>query len=114
MIRTPAHIRDTGTTSAGAINTAGRAPSAAVPVMPDYLGRTLGYAAMAVIMVAGVVEGFHAVWLFGMAGFAMVWPHLAQLFSLDARRRSSPTIRQRMLLMDSAISGVFIGSLGLD
>jgi len=113
MIRTPAHIRDTGTTSAGAINTAGRAPSAAVPVMPDYLGRTLGYAAMAVIMVAGVVEGFHAVWLFGMAGFAMVWPHLAQLFSLDARRRSSPTIRQRMLLMDSAISGVFIGSLGL-
>jgi class 3 adenylate cyclase len=81
--------------------------------MPDYLGRTLGYAAMAVIVVAGIAEGVYSVWLFGMAGFAMVWPHLAQLFSLDARKRNSPTVRQHLLLIDSAISGVFIGSLGL-
>jgi class 3 adenylate cyclase len=81
--------------------------------MPDYLGRTLGYAAMAVIVVAGIAEGVYSVWLFGMAGFAMVWPHLAQLFSLDARKRNSPTVRQHLLLIDSAISGAFIGSLGL-
>ena len=113
MSRASANIRDTGTTPANAIDTAEETPATTVPIMPDYLGRTLGYAAMAVIMVAGIVEGPHSVWLFGMAGFAMVWPHLAQLLSLDARKRSSPTIRQHLLLIDSAISGAFIGSLGL-
>lgn len=113
MIRAPANIRDSGTTRANAMDPAGGTPSATVPIMPDYLGRTLGYAAMAVIVVAGIAEGVYSVWLFGMAGFAMVWPHLAQLFSLDARKRNSPTVRQHLLLIDSAISGAFIGSLGL-
>ena len=113
MSRASANIRDTGTTPANAIDTAEETPATTVPIMPDYLGRTLGYAAMAVIMVAGIIEGLHSVWLYGMAGFAMVWPHLAQLFSLDARKRNSPTIRQHLLLIDSAISGAFIGSLGL-
>ncbi|WP_026224274.1 MASE2 domain-containing protein [Marinobacter gelidimuriae] len=88
-------------------------PAAAAPIMPDYLGRILGYAAMAVIMVAGVAEGLYSEWLFGMAGFAIVWPHLAQLFALDGRKRNSTTVRQNLLLIDCAISGAFIGSLGL-
>ncbi|MEH6355984.1 MAG: adenylate/guanylate cyclase domain-containing protein [Marinobacter sp.] len=113
MSRASANIRDTGKIPANAFDTAEETPAPAVPIMPDYLGRTLGYAAMAVIMVAGIIEGHHSVWLYGMAGFAIVWPHLAQLFSLDARKRNSPTIRQQLLLIDSAISGAFIGSLGL-
>jgi adenylate cyclase len=113
MIRAPSNIRDTGKIPANAIDSAEGTPSTTVHIMPDYLGRTLGYAAMAAIMIAGIADGVHSVWLFGMAGFAIVWPHLAQLFSLDARKRNSSTIRQHLLLIDSAISGAFVGSLGL-
>ena len=113
MSRASANIRGTATTSAIITNTAAETPATTVPIMPAYLGRTLGYAAIAVIVVASVFEGRHSEWLFGMAGFALVWPHLAQLFSMDARKRNSPTIRQNLLLIDSAIAGAFIGSLGL-
>lgn len=110
MSRASANIRGTGTTPANAIDTAEETP---VPIMPPYLGRTLGYAAVAVIVVAAAVGRLHSEWLFGMAGFALVWPHLAQLFSLDARKRNSTTVGQNLLLIDCAISGAFIGSLGL-
>ena len=113
MSRASANIPGTGTTSASVINSAIEAPVTTAPIMPAYLGRTLGYAAVAVIVVASAVGGIHSEWLFGMAGFAMAWPHLAQLFSLDARKRNSPTIRQNLLLIDCAISGAFMGSLGL-
>nr|WP_228706177.1 MASE2 domain-containing protein [Marinobacter sp. LV10R520-4] len=113
MSRASANIPVTGTTPASVMDIAVETPVNTVSIMPAYLGRTLGYTAVAVIVVAAAVGRLHSEWLFGMAGFALVWPHLAQLFSLDARKRNSTTVGQNLLLIDCAISGAFIGSLGL-
>jgi len=113
MSRATANTHESGKTPANSVSTTVEKAVTTMSIIPAYFGRTLGYAAVAVIAVATAIGSSQSEWLFAMAGFAIVWPHLAQLFALDARKRNSPTVRHNLLLIDCAISGAFIGSLGL-
>ncbi len=113
MNRITATASGRNNTPSHASNVATKLPTTTLPIMPDYLGRLLGYAAMALIMISGIAEGLYSNWFFALVGFALAWPHMAKLFSLGACERKSPTIRQRLLLIDAGIAGAFVGAIGL-
>ena len=113
MSRTLANADSSNHIPLQSANVTAKLAATTLPVLPDYLGRVMGYAAMAVIMLGGIAEGLYSTWFFALIGFALAWPHLAQLFSLGTHERNSPTIRQRLILIDAGIAGAFIGAIGL-
>ncbi|MDX1589906.1 MAG: adenylate/guanylate cyclase domain-containing protein [Oleiphilaceae bacterium] len=79
----------------------------AIPPMPDYHARVLGYMAGAAILLTGVMTGeFHplVIWLVPMA---LLWPHLLYFACQTWLPQRSARMRQRLMLVD----GVLIGSL---
>ena len=85
----------------------------AVPPMPDYNGRVLAYTAAAVILAAGMFEGVFSTDMYWLLAGSLAWPHLAYYISHRTILRKSTRIRNKMLLLDCALGGAFIGALGL-
>lgn len=85
----------------------------AIPPMPDYKGRILAYSATAAIIVAGLFQGIFASWMLWLVAGAFTWPHVVYYLTRRTFLRRSPRIRQKMLLVDCAIGGSFVGLIGL-
>jgi class 3 adenylate cyclase len=79
----------------------------AIPPMPDYHARVLGYMAGAAILGTGVfLDHFHD-YLIWFVPLALIWPHVLYFLSRAIFPRRTPQIRERILLLD----GFLIGSL---
>ena len=85
----------------------------AIPPMPDYSGRILAYTATAGIIVSGILQGVFGMWMLWLLAGALTWPHIVHQVTRKTFLRNSPRIRQKMLLVDCAIGGGFVGCLGL-
>ncbi len=85
----------------------------AIPPMPDYKGRILAYSATAAIIVAGLFQGIFASWMLWLVAGAFTWPHVVYYLTRRTFLRRSLRIRQKMLLVDCAIGGSFVGLIGL-
>ncbi len=85
----------------------------AIPPMPDYKGRILAYSATAAIIVTGLSQGIFASWMGWLVAGALTWPHVVYYLTRRTFLRLSPRIRQKMLLVDCAIGGSFVGLIGL-
>ncbi len=108
----PIDLRNAGTsTSKSALD--GQNKPVAIPPMPDYVGRILAYVATGGIIVAGLAQDVFPDWMVWAVVAAFLWPHIAHQISRRTFLRRSPRIRQKMLLVDCAIGGHFIGMIGL-
>ncbi|MBD3655682.1 MULTISPECIES: adenylate/guanylate cyclase domain-containing protein [Marinobacter] len=85
----------------------------AIPPLPDYSGRLLGYTAAAVMIGVGILENVFANWMYWLIAGALVWPHITYVLTRKTFLNRVQRIRQHMLLVDCAIGGMFIGLLGL-
>ena len=113
MMHAPADLRN-ASASAGKVLSCDQATGpVAIPPMPDYNGRVLGYTTTALIIVTGVLQGAFPQWLMWMAPAAVAWPHIAHMLTRRTFLNRSPRIRQKMLLVDCLIGGAFVGSIGL-
>lgn len=84
-----------------------------IPPMPDYKGRILAYAATSAVIIAGVVDQVFHHWVIWLLVGAVLWPHVVYYLTRYTLLRRSPRIRHKMLLVDCAIGGGFIGITGL-
>lgn len=113
MMNAPAEIRSASSnTSKSAILDSQNNP-VAIPPMPDYNGRILAYMATGSVIAAGLAQGLFASWMVWTLVAAIIWPHVAHQLTRRTFLRNSPRIRQKMLLVDCAIGGGFIGTIGL-
>ena len=85
----------------------------AIPPMPDYSGRILAYTATAGIIVSGILQDVFGLWMLWLLAGALTWPHIVHQVTRKTFLRNSPRIRQKMLLVDCAIGGGFVGCIGL-
>ena len=85
----------------------------AIPPMPDYSGRMLAYTATGSVIASGVAQGVFANWMMWILLAALLWPHIAHQITRRTFLSRSPRIRQKMLLVDCAVGGGFIGTIGL-
>ncbi|MEX0603136.1 MAG: adenylate/guanylate cyclase domain-containing protein [Marinobacter sp.] len=85
----------------------------AIPPMPDYKGRVIAYSATAAIIITGLSKGIFAPWMAWLVAGAFIWPHVVYYLTRRTFLRLSPRIRQKMLLVDCAIGGSFVGLIGL-
>ena len=85
----------------------------AIPPMPDYNGRILAYTSTGAIIATGLAQGLFDSWMIWTLVAAFVWPHFAHQLTRRTFLRNSPRIRQKMLLVDCAIGGAFVGIIGL-
>lgn len=85
----------------------------AIPPMPDYNGRILAYTATGAIIAVGMSQGVFASWMYWLLAGALLWPHIAHLLARRTFLKNSSRIRHKMLLLDCAIGGGFIGTIGL-
>ncbi|MAA63365.1 MAG: adenylate cyclase [Alteromonadaceae bacterium] len=85
----------------------------AIPPMPDYNGRVLAYAGAAAIIFAGLLTETFADWLIWLVPAALLWPHAAHFITRRTMLKRSSRVRPKMLLIDCAIGGAFIGLVGL-
>ncbi len=85
----------------------------AIPPLPDYSGRLLGYTAAAVMIGVGILENVFANWMYWLIAGALAWPHITYVLTRKTFLNRVQRIRQHMLLVDCAIGGMFIGLLGL-
>jgi adenylate cyclase len=109
----PVDLRSaSSTTSKSAVPDAQNNP-VAIPPMPDYNGRILAYTATGGVIAAGLAQGLFADWMIWTLLAALIWPHVAHQLTRRTFLRNSNRIRQKMLLVDCAIGGGFIGTIGL-
>ncbi len=85
----------------------------AIPPMPDYSGRILGYTVTTSIIIVGVVQGVFPEWMLWLVAGTLLWPHAAHMITRRTFLRRSPRIRQKMLFFDCLIGGTFVGLTGL-
>ena len=85
----------------------------AIPPMPDYNGRILAYTATGSVIAAGLAQDVFPNWMLWILAAALVWPHVAHQLTRSTFLRHSARIRQKMLLVDCAIGGAFVGTIGL-
>jgi class 3 adenylate cyclase len=85
----------------------------AIPRMPDYNGRVLAYTATGSVIAAGLSQELFANWMTMLLAAALIWPHVANQLIHRTFLRHSPRIRRKMVLVDCAIGGGFIGTIGL-
>ncbi len=86
---------------------------AAIPPMPDYHARVLGYMSGAAMILTGVVTGHFAAELIWLVPLALLWPHMLYFISRAILPRRTPEVRQRILLLDGLIIGSLIVHLQL-
>lgn len=109
----PADLRSTSSkTGKTAVLEAQNNP-VAIPPMPDYNGRILAYTATGSVIAAGLAQDLFANWMVWTLIAAVIWPHIAHQLTRRTFLRNSARIRQKMLLVDCAIGGGFIGTIGL-
>nr|WP_148864885.1 adenylate/guanylate cyclase domain-containing protein [Marinobacter fonticola] len=84
-----------------------------IPPMPDYNGRVLAYVGAAAIIFTGLHTGLFAAWLIWLIPAALLWPHAVHFMTRRTFLRQSPRIRHKMLLLDCAVGGAFVGTIGL-
>ncbi|ARU57108.1 adenylate cyclase [Oleiphilus messinensis] len=85
---------------------------AAIPPMPDYNARVLGYLAGAATFISGILEGHFDSYLIWFVPAAMLWPHFVYFVGRYFRRRNDPAFRQRILVIDAFIVGCTFVVLG--
>lgn len=85
----------------------------AIPPMPDYNGRILAYTATGSVIASGLAQGLFPGWFMWILLAALLWPHIAHQITRKTLLRRSQRIRQKMLLVDCAVGGGFIGTIGL-
>lgn len=83
--------------------------SVAIPPMPDYNGRILAYVGSAVVIFAGVYDGVFPEWLIWLVPASLLWPNTVHLVTRSTFLGRINRIRQKMLLVDGAIAGAFVG-----
>ncbi|ENO13776.2 adenylate cyclase [Marinobacter nanhaiticus D15-8W] len=81
--------------------------------MPDYNGRVLAYVGAAAIIFTGLKTHTFAEWLIWLIPGALLWPHTVHVLTRRTFFRHSARIRHKMLLLDCAIGGAFVGTIGL-
>ena len=114
MMNAPAELRNaTGSAAKVVHGDLSSHETVAIPPMPDYSGRILGYGVNTAIIIAGVLQGIFPGWMLWLVAGTMLWPHAAHLISRRTFLRRSPRIRQKMLFLDCVIGGGFIGMIGL-
>ena len=84
-----------------------------IPRMPDYKSRMLAYSATATIIITGVFQSIFAPWMVWLVVGALIWPHMIYYLTRRTFLRRSPRIRQKMLVVDCAVGGAFVGLIGL-
>jgi class 3 adenylate cyclase len=109
----PVDLRSTGSTASKSAVLDAQNNPVAIPPMPDYNGRILAYTATGSVIAAGLAQGLFADWMIWTLAAALVWPHVAHQLTRRTYLRHSARIRQKMLLVDCAVGGGFIGSIGL-
>lgn len=77
----------------------------AIPPMPDYNARVLGYLAAASIIVSGILVGHFNPNLIWLIPGTMLWPHLLYFTMRYFNKQRNPIIRNNILLVDAAILG---------
>ncbi len=76
-----------------------------IPPMPDYNARVLAYLAGASIIVTGVLQDHFAQQMIWFVPAAMLWPHILYFFIRHFKQQKNHKFRQRLLLVDAAITG---------
>ncbi|RMF15358.1 MAG: adenylate cyclase [Gammaproteobacteria bacterium] len=84
----------------------------AIPPMPDYNARVLGYLSSAATLVAGILEGHFDGELIWLVPAAMIWPHLIYFILRALNKQKSPLVRQRLLLVDALLCGMILVCIG--
>ncbi|NMT64904.1 adenylate/guanylate cyclase domain-containing protein [Marinobacter orientalis] len=111
MMSAPIDLRNASTGKAAVLHSQNN--PIAIPPMPDYNGRILAYTATAGIIVSGMLQDVFGLWMLWLLAGALSWPHIAHQVTRRTFLRNSARIRQKMLLVDCAIGGGFVGCIGL-
>lgn len=109
----PLDLHDAGNTLSKSMITDSHKQPIAIPPMPDYQARLLAYSATIAIIITGIVESVFSSDMLWALGVAAGWPHLSFFLSRRTRLKHSSRIRQKMLLVDCVLGGLFIGGIGL-
>lgn len=80
----------------------------AIPPMPDYNARVLGYLAAASIIVSGILTNHFTPNLIWLIPGAMLWPHLLYFTMRYFNKQRNSIFRNNVLLVDAAILGPLI------
>ncbi len=89
-----------------------KARPAAIPPMPDYNARVLAYIAGAAIVVAGIPSGYFPPDLIWMVPASLLWPHFIYFVTRHMGWQRNQRVRQRLLLIDATVTGLFMALLG--
>jgi class 3 adenylate cyclase len=113
MMNAPLDLHDASTTASKSVVTDSHNQPIAIPPMPDYQGRLLAYSVTIAIIITGITESVFASDMLWVLGIAVSWPHLSFYLSRRTPLKRSPRIRQKMLLVDCVLGGLFIGKIGM-
>ena len=80
----------------------------AIPAMPDYNARVLGYLVFAAILVSGILVKHFDEALVWAVPAAMLWPHILYFSLRYLNQDRSPNVRQGILMVDSFLLGAAI------
>ena len=81
---------------------------AAIPPMPDYHARVMGYMAGAIMIMTGVLLEHFQDYLIWAVPLALLWPHFLFFLSRKFLPRRTAAVRERILLLDGLITGALI------
>jgi adenylate cyclase len=85
-----------------------RRDAAAIPPMPDYNARVLAYLAGAATVLSGIYADHFDSRLIWAVPLALLWPQLVFFITRYFRLQRNLATRQRVLLIDGALSGVML------
>ena len=89
-----------------------KARPAAIPPMPDYNARVLAYIAGAAIVAAGIPSGYFPPALIWVVPTSLLWPHFIYFVTRHMKWQRNQRVRQRLLLIDALVSGLFLALVG--
>lgn len=89
-----------------------RSSPAAMPPMPDYNARVLGYMAGIAIILSGIYTGYFDTHLIWSVPMGLLWPQMVYFITNKFRLQRNLAARQNIMLTDAAISGVMYNLIG--